>query len=82
MKILDIQIFKTEEGYKIESTGYHPNLTDFRVLPSDRGTHSRLELTIALQHLLEAHLVTQQVLTDKGYEGYREWLKKYNSESK
>ena len=75
MKILDIEIFKTDTGYEIRSTGYHPSLPDSRVLPCDRvldeplAENSTLEQRVS--QILRSQMLAQNILDTRGYDGYK-----------
>lgn len=78
-KILDIQLFRTEEGYKIESTGYHDCLPQDNILPCDTVFNNADDIYKKFALLIRAQLQTQKVLDEQGYEGLKAWCGRYKT---
>lgn len=76
-KILDIRIYKTPDGFVIQSDGYHKAIPEGNILPCDNSVSSEDSLYKQVLFMLGSQMRTQQILDEKGLQGFKDILEQY-----
>lgn len=76
-KVLDIRIYKTHDGFVIQSDGYHKAIPEGNILPCDNSVSSEDSLYKQVIFMLGSQMRTQRILDEKGLQGFKDTLEQY-----